>query len=111
LCYTSTLIAQDLYAQPRSWDERYTPFIRRAGFLPLAHLVPGHLPMMDSIALMTLVARWRLETHTFHLPWGETTVTLQNVAMTLGLPIDGAPFSRTVSPAGWRDSVAAAIGL
>jgi hypothetical protein len=36
---------------------------------------------------------------------------LQDVAMILGLPIDGAPVSRMVSPAGWRDSVAAAIGL
>jgi hypothetical protein len=47
----------------------------------------------------------------FHLPCGETTVTLQDVAMILGLPIDGAPVSGTVSPAGWRDSVTAAIGL
>jgi hypothetical protein len=31
--------------------------------------------------------------------------------MILGLPIDGAPVSRTVSPAGWRDSITAAIGL
>jgi hypothetical protein len=31
--------------------------------------------------------------------------------MILGLPIDGALVSRTVSLAGWRDSVATAIGL
>jgi hypothetical protein len=36
---------------------------------------------------------------------------LQGIAMILSLPIDGAPVSRTVSPAGWRDSVTAAIGL
>jgi hypothetical protein len=67
--------------------------------------------MMDSAVLTTLVDRWRLETHTFHLPHGEITVTLQDVAMVLSLPIDGAPVSRTVSLAGWRDSIAAAIGL
>jgi hypothetical protein len=67
--------------------------------------------MMDSVVLTTLVDRWCSETHMFHLPCGETTVTLQDVAMILGLPIDGAPVSGTVSLAGWRDSVTAAIGL
>jgi hypothetical protein len=67
--------------------------------------------MMDSAVLTTLIDRWHPETHTFHLLCGEIMVTLQDVAMILGLPIDGAPVSRTVSPAGWRDSSAAAIGL
>ncbi|MFQ6652150.1 hypothetical protein Gotur_024148, partial [Gossypium turneri] len=38
-----------------------------------------------------LVERWRPETHTFHLPCGECTVTLEDVALQLGLPIDGSP--------------------
>ncbi|KAH1040051.1 hypothetical protein J1N35_041794, partial [Gossypium stocksii] len=33
--------------------------------------------------------RWRPETHTFHLPCGECTITLEDVALQLGLPIDG----------------------
>jgi hypothetical protein len=62
---------------PVTWDERYEPFIRRAGFLPLARLVTTRgLPLMDFAALTTLVDRWRPETHTFHLPCGETIVTL-----------------------------------
>jgi hypothetical protein len=36
---------------------------------------------------------------------------LQDVAMILSLPIDGAPISRMVSPAVWRDSITATIGL
>jgi hypothetical protein len=96
---------------PLSWDERYAPFIRRAGFLPLARLVSGHLPMMDSVALTALVDRWRPETCTFHLQCGEITVMLQDVAMIIGLSIDGAPIFGTVSPAGWRDSVTATIDL
>jgi hypothetical protein len=36
---------------------------------------------------------------------------LQDIAMILGLPIDGALVSRMVSPAGWRDSIVAAIDL
>jgi hypothetical protein len=47
----------------------------------------------------------------FHLPCGETTVTLQDVVMILGLPIDDTPISSTVSPGRWRDSARATIGL
>jgi hypothetical protein len=57
---------------------------------------------MDAAALMTLMDRWRLETHTFHLPSGEITVTLQDIAMILG---------GMVSSAGWRDSIRQAIDL
>jgi hypothetical protein len=46
--------------------------------------------MMDSTALMALVEWWRPETHTFHLLCGEVTVTLQDIAMILSLPIDAA---------------------
>ncbi|XP_020967059.1 uncharacterized protein LOC110266542 [Arachis ipaensis] len=38
-----------------------------------------------------LVERWRPETHTFHLPIGECTVTLEDVAVILGLPTNGLP--------------------
>ncbi|XP_019433550.1 PREDICTED: serine/threonine-protein phosphatase 7 long form homolog [Lupinus angustifolius] len=40
--------------------------------------------------ITTLVERWRPETHTFHLPVGECTVTIEYVAYQLGLPINGA---------------------
>ncbi|KAF1898501.1 hypothetical protein Lal_00032081 [Lupinus albus] len=39
--------------------------------------------------ITALVERWRPETHTFHLPIGECTITLEDVAYQLGLPIDG----------------------
>ncbi|KAF1885815.1 hypothetical protein Lal_00042684 [Lupinus albus] len=39
--------------------------------------------------ILSLVERWRPEMHTFHLPIGECTVTLEDVAYQLGLPIDG----------------------
>ncbi|MFQ6654695.1 hypothetical protein Gotur_025577 [Gossypium turneri] len=53
--------------------------------------------------LSALVKRWRLETHTFHFPCGECTVTLEDVALQLGLPIDGSPVTRVTS---FTDSVA-----
>ncbi|RYQ90074.1 hypothetical protein Ahy_B09g096358 isoform A [Arachis hypogaea] len=48
--------------------------------------------------LAALVERWRPETHTFVLPVGEVTVTLEDVAHIFGLPIDGEPVS------GWTGS-------
>ncbi|XP_039134229.1 protein MAIN-LIKE 1-like [Dioscorea cayenensis subsp. rotundata] len=35
-----------------------------------------------------LVERWRTETHIFHLNCGETIITLEDVALLLGLPIN-----------------------
>jgi len=43
----------------------------------------------DHSLLTALVDRWRPETHTFHFRWGEMTVTLQDVACLLGLPLAG----------------------
>ena len=45
--------------------------------------------MIDSPLISCLVERWRLKTHTFHVLVGETTITLQDVAIILGLCIDG----------------------
>ncbi|XP_072066781.1 serine/threonine-protein phosphatase 7 long form homolog [Arachis hypogaea] len=42
-----------------------------------------------SALLSALVERWRLETHTFHLPVGEVTMTLEDVTHILGLPVNG----------------------
>jgi hypothetical protein len=49
------------------------------------------MPRMDEALLTGLVDRWRPETHTFHLPFGEMTVTLKDVAMLTGLSIRGRP--------------------
>ncbi|XXG53962.1 hypothetical protein AAC387_Pa03g1966 [Persea americana] len=45
-----------------------------------------------------LVERWRPETNTFHLPTGEATVTLEDVAYIYGLPIDGIPITSRTFP-------------
>ena len=73
------------------YDERYTEFIEMKGLLPFINMVTRSIPNMNPAAITALVDRWRPETHTFHLRVGEMTVTLQDVAMILGLPIDGAP--------------------
>src|SRR5438132_1913351 len=59
----------------------------------------------DRSLLTALVDRWRPETHTFHLPFGEMTVTLQDVAMLTGLPIAGAALGPNIPPMGWQDDI------
>ena len=51
--------------------------------------------MIDWPLITCLVERWRPETHTFHVPVGEMTITLQDVAIILGLRIDGPAITGT----------------
>ncbi|XP_072087226.1 protein MAIN-LIKE 1-like [Arachis hypogaea] len=44
---------------------------------------------LDEPLVSAFVERWRPETHTFHMPFGECIITFQDVAYQLGLPVDG----------------------
>jgi hypothetical protein len=75
----------------------YGPLVR-AGLLSFALMMEGTnqedgsttpMPRLDETLLTCLVDRWRPKMHTFHLPFGEMTVTLKDVAMLTGLPIRG----------------------
>ena len=79
--------------------------------LPLARVVCAGLPAMDAPLLTTFVDCWRPETHSFHLPYGEVSITLQDVAMILGLPLEGIAVTGIIQTDGWRDMVEALIGI
>ncbi|XP_058179128.1 serine/threonine-protein phosphatase 7 long form homolog [Rhododendron vialii] len=68
--------------------------IRQAGFGGVINI-----PFISlDLGLMTaLLERWRPETHSFHLRTGEWTVTLQDVEILLGLPVDGEPIIGTTN--------------
>uniref|UniRef100_K3XQ43 SWIM-type domain-containing protein n=1 Tax=Setaria italica TaxID=4555 RepID=K3XQ43_SETIT len=102
---------RDRAHSPLRWDERYAEYLQRAGFLDLAIHVVGDLPPMDGPLLTAMVDRWRPETHTFHLPFGEMTITMQDVAMILGLPLDGQPVMGIIQDENWRDMVEMHTGI
>ena len=68
------------------------PYVIRFGFYGLYRI--GHVTL-DWALMTSLVERWRLETHTFHLLVGEMTITLKDVAIILGLWIHGPPVTDT----------------
>ena len=54
------------------------------------------------------------QTHTFHLPFGEATITLEDVHHILGLPTTGRPFilhGFTTTPRQRKDMVRDLLGL
>ncbi|KAG8499173.1 hypothetical protein CXB51_005607 [Gossypium anomalum] len=68
-------------------DERILPYLRLAGFGDVALI--RRFDLRPNL-LSALVERWCTETHTFIMPCGECTITLEDVAMQLGLRVNGA---------------------
>ncbi|XBI12105.1 hypothetical protein VPH35_139021 [Triticum aestivum] len=93
-----------------NYDNRYEPYYRRAGLLGFALQFKRTPPTLVHTALTALVDRWRPETHSFHLPCGEMTVTLEDFAMITALPIKGHALIGRVDRKNWPDRVTALIG-
>ncbi|CAI0378821.1 unnamed protein product [Linum tenue] len=68
---------------------------------------------IDNELLTAMVERWCPETHTFHLPEGEMTITLKDVAILTRLPITGdAIIGTTTKPyAGWSPLIRDRLGF
>src|ERR1051325_1583121 len=62
------------------------PYLEHAGF---GEVIKISNYTIDSKFILALCERSRPETHTFHLTIGECTVTLEEVYMLTGLPING----------------------
>jgi len=69
-------------------DDRVRNLIQHVGFI---HTLTLKNIDINHHLLTTLVERWRIETHTFHLPLRETTINFEDVVLQLGLPIDEEP--------------------
>ncbi|MFQ6668533.1 hypothetical protein Gotur_034145 [Gossypium turneri] len=74
-------------------------YLRKVGFWHVATV--GRGCKLDPKLINALIERWRPDTHTFYLPCGECTITLEDVNMQLGLPVDGYPITRSVQSSNW----------
>ena len=64
---------EELTVQCPMVDDRLLAIVRLLSPEDL-HLVPAI--QLDHALIIAFVERWRLETHTFHLQYGEMTITL-----------------------------------
>ncbi|XP_057427119.1 protein MAIN-LIKE 2-like [Lotus japonicus] len=64
--------------------------VQAAGLLPL---LTCNLPSVDKTMLSVFVERWQPETSSFHMPFGEMTITLDDVSSLLHIPVAGKFFS------------------
>ncbi|XBI16019.1 hypothetical protein VPH35_058343 [Triticum aestivum] len=92
------------------YDERYAPFYRRARLLGFVLQFKRKPPTLVHSALTALIDRWRPETHSFHLPCGEMTVTLEDWGMIMGLPLEGHAPTGRLERKNWHDRAVALIG-
>ncbi|KAJ4768619.1 Serine/threonine-protein phosphatase 7 long form-like protein [Rhynchospora pubera] len=84
-------------------DERIEGRLIKLG---LSHIMKVKHVNIDMPLLKAMVEFWRPETHTFHFPVGEMTVTLQDVAFLYGLRSTGIPVrSNTRGP--WEEKIRA----
>nr|XP_016454558.1 PREDICTED: serine/threonine-protein phosphatase 7 long form homolog [Nicotiana tabacum] len=70
----------------RGFHSRVVQHLRDTGYYRIFEI--GRMWLNWSL-ITTVIERWRPETHTFHLPIGEATITLQDVQVLCGLPADG----------------------
>ncbi|MFQ6651533.1 hypothetical protein Gotur_023821, partial [Gossypium turneri] len=78
------LYPQYAWSSPSPLVENY---LREAGFWHVATVGQGC--KLDPKLISALIETWKPETHTFHLLCGECTITLEDVNLQLGLPVDG----------------------
>ncbi|KAE8817494.1 hypothetical protein D1007_04921 [Hordeum vulgare] len=93
------------------YDPRYEPYFRRMDLLQFVLNFKGTPSWLNAMALTALTDCWRPETHSFHLPLGEMTITLEDISMITGLPIEGRALTGKVRSDGWRKRVAALVGV
>ncbi|MBA0770119.1 hypothetical protein Gotri_018792, partial [Gossypium trilobum] len=66
-------------------------YLQDEGFLHASRMLGGC--KLDPTLITVVVERWRPGTHTFHLPCGECTITLDDVDLQLNLSVDGSIFT------------------
>jgi hypothetical protein len=87
------------------FDERYVPLLLQANLLAVTEIVHCGMLMFNATTITVMVDRWKPKIHSFHLPCSEMTMTLEDMAMILGLLIRGCPVTGRVDSKGRRERV------
>ncbi|XP_022011409.1 protein MAINTENANCE OF MERISTEMS-like [Helianthus annuus] len=98
------VLADDGLLRVRRGSKKLWNFIRENSFLPnvseyitlvgFAGVIMVDNRRVDSALISALGERWRLETNTFHMSFGEVTITLLDVEVLWGLKVDGYEVER-----------------
>ncbi|RYR31296.1 hypothetical protein Ahy_B01g056098 [Arachis hypogaea] len=86
MVYRPRLLLSQRVSHTLSPPDTIVPYSREAGF---GDTVPLRDFTFDNALIKASVKRWHAETHAFHLPWGEVTITLQDVEYHLRLRVHG----------------------
>ena len=89
LCPCGTTIGWSDWAEQEVVDEGFCQTLRDAKIFEAVVLSRGWNMYRDVRALRFMVRHWHTDTHTFFFPWGETTVTLEDVERICLLPSMG----------------------
>ena len=73
----------------RSWWQLSEEARALVGESGVDHLAESMLSQLDFALLSAFIERWQPDTNTFHMPFGEMTIMLHDVAYILGVPVDG----------------------
>ncbi|KAL5179950.1 Serine/threonine-protein phosphatase 7 long form [Glycine soja] len=99
--------AVSTYQGEEQIPEEIVPRLQQSGFYWIMKM--GYLKINVTL-ISALIERWSPETHTFHLRCGESTITLQDVSVLLGLRIDGAPLIGSTN-LDWADLCEELLGV
>ncbi|XP_052117576.1 uncharacterized protein LOC127747573 [Arachis duranensis] len=86
--YKLRMLTCDHPVPPDRYNDQVEEHLRVTGFY---HASQIGVVQNQKALVNALIERWHPDTHTFHLPIGECAVTLEDVALILGLPTDGFP--------------------
>ena len=89
MCPCGTIVGWPNWKEQEVADARFYQILRNAKIFEAVVVSRGWNMYRDMRALRFLVCHWNLDTYTFFFPWGETTVTLEDVERICLLPSMG----------------------
>jgi hypothetical protein len=97
------------HAMQLTWYDEYEPYFKAAELYRAWQIGCGKM-YVDPHLITALGERWRKNTHTFLLPFGEMTVTLNDVSYIMGLRIMGDPVCFSTRQ-NWAEKISELLGV